>query len=254
MEPRPCSRTTVSESSGRGRSVNGPAGPNTRKAAEVSSTTNQRLIPALGYRALTPLYDVVVRATTRERRFKRALIEQAALAPGQRVLDLATGTGTLAIWIKRCQPEAAVTAVDGDPQVLEMARRKGAAAGVDIEWVQALATELPFPAAHFDRVTSSLFFHHLDWESKARTAQEIARVLKPGGELHVADWGRPSNALLRGLFLAVQCLDGFENTRDHAAGRLPEVFAHSGFANVVVAQSFDTMLGTIDLLGATRTA
>lgn len=218
----------------------------------MGGPTAQRLIPALGYRALTPMYDFVVRITTRERRFKRALIEQAALVPGQRVLDLATGTGTLAIWMKQRHPQTAVTAIDGDPQVLELARRKSAATGVDVDWALAMATELPFPDGHFDSVTSSLFFHHLNWDDKTRTACEIARVLKPGGELHVADWGRPSNRLLRSLFLAVQWLDGFANTRDHVEGRLPQLFVQCGFSDVAVTRSFDTMLGTLDLLRATR--
>ena len=61
---------------------------------------------------------------------------------------------------------------------------------------------LPYPAAHFDRVVSSLFFHHLTWEDKERTALELLRVLKPVAALHVADWGRADNALMRGLFVA----------------------------------------------------
>ena len=68
-----------------------------------------KYVPALGFDWLTPYYDAVVRATTRERHFKHALIRHASFEPGQRVLDLACGTGTLAIWIKQYQPQADVT-------------------------------------------------------------------------------------------------------------------------------------------------
>jgi SAM-dependent methyltransferase len=213
-----------------------------------------RFVPALGRAWLTPYYDVVVRTTTRERRFKRALIAQAGLAPGHRVLDLAAGTGTLAIWMKQHQPSLEIAAVDGDPAILAIASRKAAAANADVQWVDALSTELPFPSAHFDRVVSSLFFHHLTWEDKVRTAREVLRVLKPGGELHVADWGRPTGPLMRGLFVSIQLLDGYESTSDNLAGKLVTLFEEAGFVDVCQRQAFDTIFGTMALYAAVRPA
>jgi ubiquinone/menaquinone biosynthesis C-methylase UbiE len=214
--------------------------------------SDARFVPALGRAWLTPCYDVVVRTTTRERRFKRALIEQAGLTPGQRVLDLATGTGTLAIWMKQRQPLLDVTAVDGDPAIMAIASSKAAAANADVRWVEALSTELPFPPAHFDRVVSSLFFHHLTWENKVHTAREVFRVLKPGGELHVADWGRPTGLLMRGLFVTIQLLDGFESTRDNVAGKLITLLEQAGFVDVCQRQAINTIYGTMALHAAVR--
>lgn len=211
-------------------------------------------IPALGYRRLTPLYDAVVSATTRERRFKQALIRQARLRASHRVLDLATGTGTLAIWIKENDPATDVTGVDIDPDVLARAELKAQLAGAGIRFDRAPSDELPYADASFDCVISSLFFHHLAWPDKVRTAREVMRVLRPGGELHVADWGRPTNALMRGLFLAVQCLDGFDSTRDNAAGRLIPLFEQAGFAEVREVKSFATILGTLALYRAVKPA
>lgn len=207
-------------------------------------------IPALRYRALTPLYDGLVGATMRERSFKAALVSQANLQAGQRVLDLASGTGTLAIRIRRLMPQTEVIGVDADPSILAIARRKAESAGVDVHFDQALSQSLPYPAAHFDRVVSSLFFHHLTWEEKLLTAGETLRVLKPGGELHVADWGRAGNALMRGLFLAVQCLDGFESTRDNVAGRLPEMLELAGFRDPAERRRFGTIFGSLALYSA----
>lgn len=211
-------------------------------------------VPALAYHWLTPFYDVVVRATTRERRFKQALIRQACLAPGQRVLDLASGTGTLAIWIKQREPQLEITGIDIDPGILARAARKAKSANVAVNFTRALSYELPYLAAYFDRVVSSLFFHHLSWEDKSRTAQELFRVLKPGGELHVADWGRPANLAMRGLFLMIQWLDGFESTRDNAAGRLVRLFEDAGFVDVAQRQTFSTIFGTLALYRAVKPA
>ncbi len=66
---------------------------------------------------------------------------------------------------------------------------------------QGFSFSLPYASASFNRVLSSLFFHHLSLTDKQRTANEVFRVLKPGGEFHVADWGRRTNLLMRGLFL-----------------------------------------------------
>jgi ubiquinone/menaquinone biosynthesis C-methylase UbiE len=218
----------------------------------VPETPDPKYLPALAYHWLTPFYDVVVRATTRERRFKKALIRQACFAPGQRVLDLASGTGTLAIWIKQHEPLLDVIGVDIDPAILARADRKAKSANAAVNFTRALSYDLPYPAAHFDRVVSSLFFHHLSWQDKAKTAQELFRVLKPDGELHIADWGRQSNFVMRGLFLVIQCLDGFETTRDNAAGRLVTLFEQAGFTGVVERRRFSTIFGTMALYSAVR--
>lgn len=218
----------------------------------MQQSSKSEYVPALGFHWLTPYYDAVVGATTRERSFKQALIKQASFAPGQRVLDLASGTGTLAVWIKQHQPQADVTGVDGDPAILSLATHKAQKAKVLVQFDHALSYSLPYPAAHFDRVVSSLFFHHLSWENKQRTAQELFRVLKPGAELHVADWGRADNILMRGLFLLVQLLDGFKNTQDNVSGKLITLFEQAGFVEVTQRQTFSTVFGTMALYSAVK--
>jgi len=101
--------------------------------------TGQRYIPALAYRSLTALYDPIVRLTTREHRIKTALLEQAQLHPGQKMLDRPCGTGILALSAKRLQPQADVIGVDGDPQILSRAQIKCEKADVNIQFDDALA-------------------------------------------------------------------------------------------------------------------
>lgn len=89
-----------------------------------------RIVPALGWRRLTGMYDAVVALAAREGGFKRQLIGQAGIREGMAVLDLGCGTGTLALWIKRRCPDAHVTGLDADPEVLARARQKLAEADV----------------------------------------------------------------------------------------------------------------------------
>jgi SAM-dependent methyltransferase len=209
-------------------------------------------VPALGFAALTRLYDPILRATVREGAFKRALVAQAAPAPRMRILDLGAGTGTLTLMLQRNAPAADVIGVDGDAEILTLARAKAAAAEQPVRFDQALAFALPYPNGVFDRVVSSLLFHHLSPADKRRTLREVFRVLAPGGELHVADWGRPRNAVMRALFLGVQVLDGFATTAENVAGMLPELFREAGFTDVHETTTFATIYGTLALYRATR--
>ncbi len=209
-------------------------------------------VPALGFDRLTALYDPLVRLTTRETETKRRLLDQAALAPGERILDLGCGTGTLSIQAKRREPETDISGLDGDPSVLERARRKAEAGGVAIRFDEALADRMPYPDGAFHKVLSSLFFHHLDREVKERTVREIARVLRPGGQRHVADWGPPRGLLGPALFLTVRLLDGFDTTADNARGRLPEVFAAGGLTRVRGRGRLQTPLGTLAFFSGER--
>ena len=210
-------------------------------------------VPALRYGLLTRLYDPVVALTTRERTFKKRLVEQAGIRAGHEVLDLGCGTGTLALLIHELQLGAVVTGVDGDPTILAIARRKARLRGSAARFEQAMAQDLPFACESFDRVVSSLFFHHLSPRAKRLVAEEVLRVLKPGGELHVADWGRATDLLMRGAFLPVQLLDGFENTRDHVEGRFPEALREAGFGPVSERGSLRTIVGTLGFFEARRT-
>lgn len=211
------------------------------------SAKSRDYIPALRYTWLTRFYDPIIALTARERTFKQKLLHQANLPAQGRVLDVGCGTGTLAIWIKQENPHISVTGLDGDPKVLEIARQKARRINAEIILDEGLSFELPYPDASFDRVFSSLFFHHLTRVNKIQTFEEIFRVLKPNGELHISDWGKPANALMRGLFLGVRLLDGFETTRDNALGLLPEFMAQAGFKNVRGTGEVPTLYGTMGL-------
>lgn len=207
-------------------------------------------VPALGYRALTAFYDPVVRLTTRERAFKQGLLEQAAFKAGDAVLDLGCGSGTLALMALRRTPGLDLTGVDGDPAMLAQARAKAARSGTAPRFDEALAQALPYENARFDAVMSSLFFHHLDRATKLAVLREARRVLRPGGSLHVADWGRAANPLMRLAFHGIQLLDGYVNTADNVEGCLPALMREAGFADARETRRYSTVFGTMSLYGA----
>jgi len=206
--------------------------------------TRSDYIPALRYDRLTPLYDLIVGRTMRETTFKRGLVEQAGIEPGHRVLDLGCGTATLTILAKQMHPDAEVVGLDGDRRILDIARTKILKAGLAIALDRGMAYDLPYEDHSFDRVLCSLVLHHLTRENKLRALKEVLRVLKPGGELHVADFGKPHNAL---MFVSSLMIRHFEQVADHIDGLLPSFFREAGFVQVEETVRSMTLFGTLSL-------
>src|SRR5215212_6292457 len=218
----------------------------------MAERQRQQFIPALRFNALTRVYDPVVAISSREAGFKRRLLQHARVKDGESVLDLACGTGTLAIQTKLASPKARVSAIDADEPILERARRKAGEAKVDISFEQGVSTELPYENRSFDVVLTTLFFHHLTDEAKLDTAEEVFRVLRHGGRLLMADWGRPQDPMMRMAFLSVQLLDGFRTTSSNVGGRIPEMLRDAGLKRVQVLDRMRTPVGTIEIVRGSR--
>lgn len=209
-----------------------------------------RFVPALSFDALTPLYDTLIQATMRERAFKQRLIQRAHLGPGQRVLDLGCGTGTLALLLHERVPEAEIVGLDIDRKILTIARQKAADAGARITFVEGSVTQPPFPDGAFDRILTSLVVHHLTLGEKQRTFSAARRLLRPGGELHIADFGPPHNLYTRLVSLPFRYFDGEARTRPNLEGRLPALLREAGFADIVADESWTTAFGSLSFLAA----
>lgn len=213
--------------------------------------TDERYVPAAGRAWLTALYDPLMALTMRERTFRPALIA-AVLAdprPGV-VLDVGCGTGTLASQLAEADPSVQVLGIDGDEDVLARAREKVTRFGERVQFSESMANALPIEDASVDVVIASLLLHHLSPAAKLEALREARRVLIPAGRLVIADWGQPQDPLTRTGFFMLRLLDGFENTADHAAGRLPSLVAQAGFNNVRVAQHWRTAWGSLQLITA----
>jgi ubiquinone/menaquinone biosynthesis C-methylase UbiE len=150
-------------------------------------------------------YDVLAWLLTlgRERALRERLTELAGLRPGESVLDVGCGTGTLAIVAKhRVESSGAVVGIDASPEMIERAKRKAIKAGAEVRFQIAVVEALPFPDASFDVVFSTLMLHHLPRPVREQCAREMRRVVKPDGRIVAVDFATPARER-KGLFARI---------------------------------------------------
>ncbi|HLB20856.1 MAG TPA: class I SAM-dependent methyltransferase [Solirubrobacteraceae bacterium] len=168
------------------------------------------------------------------------------------VLDMGCGTGSVPSRLAEADPSVRVLGVDGDEAVLALAREKCARFGERVRFTKSLAGELPVENGTVDVVVASLLLHHLSPADKQEALREAWRVLVPAGRLVIADWGRPRDPMTHVGFFMLRLLDGFANTADHAAGRLPSLLVRADFGDVKVQQRWRTVWGSLELIVAER--
>jgi len=137
-------------------------------------------------------YDLMLwwRSRGGEQEFRDRQVELARIAPGESVLDVGCGTGTLAIAAARAAgPTGAVHGLDPSLDLLARAQKKARRAGVDVTFASGTGERLPYADDSFDVVLSTLVFHHLPGPAVHSTFSEMRRVLRPNGRLLVVDIG-----------------------------------------------------------------
>jgi|LauGreDrversion4_2_1035121.scaffolds.fasta_scaffold15360_3 ubiquinone/menaquinone biosynthesis C-methylase UbiE len=213
---------------------------------------NQSYIPALKFHWLTNIYDSLISTFMPEKEFKNAIIINANIQDNFKVLDFGIGTATLSLMAYQSNSYARYIGIDIDDNILKLAHNKISNSQAKIELVQYQGGKIPFDDDSFDRIISSLVFHHLTDNQKLVAFQEFYRVLKPNGEVHIADWGRANNKIMKGLFHIVQLLDGYDTTTANVDGKLPEIIKSAGFHNVDIKKHFNTILGTLEIFKITK--
>ncbi len=148
------------------------------------------------------LYDVLANVLFlgREGALREMTVDLAGLKPGESVLDVGCGTGTLALAAKRrVGPGVDVFGIDASPEMIARAQARSKKRSAGVAFRQAAVERLPFLDGQFDVVLSSLMLHHLPDDIRARAFTEIRRVLKPTGRFLAVDYRPPANALRRSL-------------------------------------------------------
>ena len=202
--------------------------------------------PALGHSALTPLYDLAIRVLTREHRWREVLVEQINPKDGESILDVGCGTGTLAIMLKRRSPRARIVGLDPDPAVLATAEEKASRAGVEIEWRLGFARDAA-AFGEFDQVVSTLVFHQVPPEEKLGGIQAMFDAARDGGSVHIADYCRQPDWLMRQLFRIIQTVDGKPNTQANADGAVEKILASLSGTQALPKTIVRTPTGAISL-------
>jgi ubiquinone/menaquinone biosynthesis C-methylase UbiE len=202
-------------------------------------TSERTFLPAAGRDLFLPFYDPLTKLLGIAG-FHGLLLEQAALQPHFKVLDVGCGTGTLAVMIKRHHPTVEIVALDPDPKALARAQRKASRARVSIQFDRGFADALPYERGVFDRVFSSMMFHHLRKGEKETMLREIHRVLKPGGRLEFLDFVISSRHGLLARMLHPQ-----QFLADNADARLLQFMTRAGFTRARNVGHRDTLFGRL---------
>jgi ubiquinone/menaquinone biosynthesis C-methylase UbiE len=196
------------------------------KDSIMATPSKRTYLPAAGRDSFLPVYDLMTKLMGADRA-RRGLLEQAQIRPGQRILDIGCGTGSLLVQLKRLYPETDVVGLDPDPKALARASRKAARAKVAIRFERGFGDELPYPDASFDRVFSSLMFHHIPTDEKGKTVREVRRVLKPGGEFHMLDFEGPEKGA-HGLLAHI--LHSSDRLKENSESRVLRFMTEAGLA------------------------
>jgi len=189
-------------------------------------------------------YDAVTKLLLlgRERAIREMTVELAQVEPGDKVLDVGCGTGSLTILAKAwAGPDGEVHGIDAAPEMIDVARRKAAQAEVNVDFQVGLIEDIPFPDDQFDVVLSSLMIHHLPDDLKRQGFAEIYRILKPGGRLLIVDFEPPTKILPK--ILATLLLGHYmmqSNVRE-----LPPMMEDAGFTDVEVGMTRYSVLSFV---------
>jgi ubiquinone/menaquinone biosynthesis C-methylase UbiE len=207
----------------------------------MTAKSERTFLPAAGHDFFLPIYDPFTKLFGFDRA-RRMLLDQAGLQLHHRVLDVGCGTGTLAVLIKRLYPTVDVVGLDPDPKALARAQRKAGRAGVSIRFDRGFSDALGYPDAAFDRVFSSMMFHHLDKADKDTTLGEIRRVLKPGGRLEFLDFAGPQ---AHGHGALGRFIHSHQRLTDNAEDRILERMSSAGFRDPKKVGDQTTFFGRI---------
>lgn len=210
---------------------------------------DREFTPAAGRLLPTSAYDWLLALLTREAVWRARLLDLLAPKAGERILDVGSGTGSLAILIKQYEPQSIVVGLDPDPDARRIAASKAEAAGVEIEWQRGFARDAA-NFGQFDKVVSSLVFHQVPVAEKCAGIEAMFKAARPGGLVLIADYAEQRSWLMRQAFKIVQSADGRTNTQPNADGFLERELARIFGTPLPATWALDTPTGTISLFNA----
>jgi ubiquinone/menaquinone biosynthesis C-methylase UbiE len=194
-------------------------------------------------------YDSYMRKVTlgREKKLREMTVDLAQVKPGESVLEIGCGTGSLTLTAKRRVGSAGEAfGIDLIPGMIAVSQRKAAEANEKIAFQQGSIDNLPFPDNRFDVVLCSFMIFHMSDDTRRKGIVEIRRVLKPGGRLLVLDMAVPAQPLQKAIAKML-----FGGMLEHELRELSPLMEASGFSDIELGSASFSILG-LQILGFVR--
>ncbi|MBC8507420.1 MAG: methyltransferase domain-containing protein [Anaerolineales bacterium] len=194
---------------------------------------------------MAPFYDKFVQMLTlgKDKKTRLETISLAKIKPGEQVLEVGCGTGSLAIAAaQKVETKGAVFGIDPAPKMIEIAQRKTTKANLLVEYRVGVIEDLPYPDNSMDIVLSSLMMHHLPDHLKTIGLIEVNRVLKPGGRLAIVE-------LDSSRFSLINFVHGRITSENRFALELKQLMLSNGFCEVEIK---DMRYGSLTFLMGTK--
>ena len=196
-----------------------------------------KFAPALITKSFATLYDPLTNFVGAGTSLQKKVINLSDMHNNDHILDVGCGTGTFVVLAATLYPHIHVTGVDPDDSILRIARQKLKSKEYNAQFIKVSAEKLPFKNASFDKVFSTLVFHHLPLAIKQQALKEIHRVLKKNGTFLLTDIGKPKNLLWKMLLEIEALFESREYLQDNLAGKIPHLVENAGFTIKEIAPS-----------------
>lgn len=213
---------------------------------------NTNYIPALKYNVLTTVYDVFVSLTLPENKIRNTIAQLAASNNPNSILEYGVGTASNCILLKNQLPDSSIVGIDVDEKILSIAKKKLDKLNHKIPLINYDGNKIPFNDESFDLVLASFVFYHLHPQQKLNAIQEMHRVLKPGGQLIYADWGKPEGLYSKMAFGLLCLVEKPLNTDAHKTGSYHTIIGNAGFTKSRIIKKYHTLFGTLEVAETTK--
>ncbi len=181
---------------------------------------------------LIKLYDLLFKIEVHGKdKELRELITRKISSKSKRILDMATGTGSVAIEIKKTFPKTEVEGIDLSNEMLEIARKKAKKENIKITFTQQNIESTNFPAESFDDITISFALHEIPTKNRIKTIKEIHRLLKKDGKFIIMDLNYPKNTILKNMLLLHLTIFEPKYAKTILTQNFKEILKRHGFNN-----------------------
>jgi ubiquinone/menaquinone biosynthesis C-methylase UbiE len=197
-----------------------------------------RYIPSVPFHILTRIDHIICSVFGLGKKFKQSVLSSVAIPKNAVIVDIGCGTGIFLEIAKKIYPDVNLIGIDPDKQSLEIARNRLKRIEGKIDFIGAFAESLPLQDNSTDICFSTLMLHHVPDEIKLKALKEMHRILKSGGKVVIADFGKSDSWLIRKI-LVLFFFEKLEYIDGNFRGSILKYLEECGFRNIsVVGKKF----------------